>query len=147
MKENENLDVNNTPAPAEKTNDGLDYSFDFANQVAEDEAKTESLLEASEAPVETLATPEVTPAPVMPEVTTEPVVPEATQAPEPTTVDVSVPIIDENVANETPNAEQKTEETTEETTDGKSTTRFIIILVIIIIAFILGLPFIMKFLG
>jgi len=112
--------------------ENLDYSFDFANQV-EPEQTTEAPV------VETVATEST---PVMPE--------------QPQMVDVSVPVMEQNVS-ETPVTEvqetvaveqtQPTEQTAEEIKDGKSTLRFVIILVVIIVAFIIALPFVLNWLG
>ncbi len=153
MNEKENLDVNNKPVETPPV-ENMDYSFDFANQVNKEEGDSAPTTEVAKAPQ-----PEIPATPVEPlttqtasvqTATTESVTPEVQS--EPQLVDVSVPVSNENVNQETsvseiPNNPVQTEnnnqvnEAEEPIKSGKSTVIFIIILLVLVAAFIIALPF------
>lgn len=124
------MDENKKVVNNDENLNNMDYSFDFANQVDNNEATSNDLPVASETPAmsEEPVTPVTPETPVMPEEPVTPVTPESLSTSETSTL-------------------ENEEDDVELIKDKKETKRFLIILFVLLIAFIIALPFIFKVAG
>lgn len=131
-------------------NNGMDYSFDFANQVEEQKPVTPEVVpgntesvqpQTMEVPVQAEATPVVEPASEAP---VENVISEV----QPTSTDAVSTGETVQSTETTENVEVESEESEEELIkDKKATKKFLIALAVLILIFIIALPYIQSFIG